>query len=315
MNEPQLPEQPPFETMDEAFPPPRPPVPPTRRTADRRGRRFAAGIALGALVGASVAGGIVAVAGHTDHTTTVTASAPATAGTAAAVAGTPVATSQNAIAALVQKAEPSVVSIHDDISQTDKFGQTQSGQAAGSGFVLSADGYIVTNNHVIDGATNITVDFHDGTTAKATVVAHDPNSDLAVLKVDRSGLTPLPMGSSSALQVGDQLVAIGNALDLSGRTDGDHRHRVGQGSLAERGERRRAHRHDPDRHRDQPRQLRRAAAQHGRAGRRHQHGRRRPGPEHRLRDLDRPRQVLDRPAREGAGPRPRRAGRRRPAHR
>ena len=215
MNEPQLPEQPPFETVDEAFPPPRPPVPPTRRTADRRGGRFVAGIALGALVGASVAGGIVAVAGHTDHTTTVTASVPATAGTPAA-AGTPVATSQNAIAALVQKAEPSVVSIHDDISQTNMFGQTQSGQAAGSGFVLSADGYIVTNNHVIDGATNITVDFHDGSTAKATVVAHDPNSDLAVLKVDRSGLTPLPMGSSSALQVGDQLVAIGNALDLSG---------------------------------------------------------------------------------------------------
>ena len=215
MNEPQLPDQPPFETMDEAFPPPRPPVPPTRRTADRKGGRFAAGIALGALVGASVAGGIVAVAGHTDHTTTVTATAPAAAGTPA-VAGTPVATTQNAIAALVQKAEPSVVSIHDDISQTNMFGQTQSGQAAGSGFVLSADGYIVTNNHVIDGATNITVDFHDGSTAKATVVAHDPNSDLAVLKVDRSGLTPLPMGSSSALQVGDQLVAIGNALDLSG---------------------------------------------------------------------------------------------------
>ena len=216
MTAPQLPDQPAPGTMGEAFPPPRPPVPPTRRTADRRaGRRFATGIALGALVGASVAGGIVAVAGHTDRTTTVTATAPAAAGTRAA-AGTSVAAAQNAIAALVQKAEPSVVSIHDDISQTNSFGQTESGQAAGSGFVLSADGYIVTNNHVIDGATNITVDFHDGTTAKATVVAHDPNSDLAVLKVDRSGLTPLPMGSSSALQVGDQLVAIGNALDLSG---------------------------------------------------------------------------------------------------
>ena len=215
MTEPQLPDQPSPETVDEAFPPPRPPVPPTRRTTARRTGHFAAGIALGALVGASVAGGIVAVAGHNDHTTTVTATAPAAAGTPA-VAGTPVATTQNAIAALVQKAEPSVVSIHDDISQTNNFGQTESGQAAGSGFVLSADGYIATNNHVIDGATNITVDFHDGSTAKATVVAHDPNSDLAVLKVDRSGLTPLPMGSSSALQVGDQLVAIGNALDLSG---------------------------------------------------------------------------------------------------
>jgi putative serine protease PepD len=191
-----------------AFSPPGP-EPPTRSARDRPAGRFAAGIVLGAVVGAAVAGGIVAVADRTDQTIAVAAIAPS-------AAPTPVATTQNPIAALVQKAEPSIVSIHDDISQTDIFGQTQSGQAAGSGFVLSADGYIVTNNHVIDGATNITVNFHDGTTAKATVVAHDPNSDLAVLKVDRSGLTPLPMGDSSELQVGDQLVAIGNALDLSG---------------------------------------------------------------------------------------------------
>ena len=171
MTGPQLPDHPP--TMDEAFPPPRPPVPPTRRTADRKAGRFVAGIALGALVGASVAGGIVAVAGHTDHTTTVTATAPAAAGTPA-VAGTPVATTQNAIAALVQKAEPSVVSIHDDISQTNTFGQTQTGQAAGSGFVLSADGYIVTNNHVIDGATEHHRRLPRRPTASATVVADDP---------------------------------------------------------------------------------------------------------------------------------------------
>jgi S1-C subfamily serine protease len=189
-----------------AFEPPRPPVAPTGRTRQRKVGRFAAGIALGALVGASVAGGIVAVA---DNGGTA---APAPAGATA----TPVADTHNSIAALVAKVEPSVVSIHDDVTQTDQFGQTQSGQAAGSGFVLSADGYIATNNHVVDGATNITVDFHDGTTVTAKVVAADPNSDLAVLKVDRTGLTPLPIGSSSGLEVGDQLVAIGNALDLSG---------------------------------------------------------------------------------------------------
>jgi putative serine protease PepD len=189
-----------------AFDAPRPPAPPTHRTRDRKAGRFAVGVALGALVGASVAGGIVAVADHGNDA----APAPATATV------TPVAETTNAIAALVKKAQPSVVSIHDDVTQTDQFGQTQSGQAAGSGFVLTADGYIVTNNHVIDGATNITVDFHDGTTVDAKVVAADPRSDLAVLKVDRTGLTPLPLGSSSDLQVGDQLVAIGNALDLSG---------------------------------------------------------------------------------------------------
>jgi S1-C subfamily serine protease len=188
------------------FDAPRPPAPPTHRTRDRKAGRFAVGVALGALVGASVAGGIVAVADHGNDA----APAPATATV------TPVAETTNAIAALVKKAQPSVVSIHDDVTQTDQFGQTQSGQAAGSGFVLTADGYIVTNNHVIDGATNITVDFHDGTTVDAKVVAADPRSDLAVLKVDRTGLTPLPLGSSADLQVGDQLVAIGNALDLSG---------------------------------------------------------------------------------------------------
>jgi len=163
-------------------------------------------VAVGALVGASVAGGIVAIADNGNS------AAPA----AATATVTPVAASTNAIAALVKKVQPSVVSIHDDVTQTDQFGQTQSGQAAGSGFVLTADGYIVTNNHVIDGATNITVDFHDGSTVDAKVVAADPRSDLAVLKVDRTGLTPLPLGASSDLQVGDQLVAIGNALDLSG---------------------------------------------------------------------------------------------------
>jgi putative serine protease PepD len=96
------------------------------------------------------------------------------------------------------------------------FGTVTEGQAAGTGFVLTADGYIVTNNHVIDGATDITVDFSDGSEVSAEVVAADPNSDLAVLKVDRSDLTPLPLGSSDDLQVGEQVVAIGNALDLSG---------------------------------------------------------------------------------------------------
>jgi putative serine protease PepD len=191
-----------------AFEPPKPPAPPTRRTRDRKVGRFAAGIALGALVGASVAGGIVAVTDDGNSAAPAPATAPATV--------TTITDAHNAIAALVKKVEPSVVSIHDDVTQTDQFGQTESGQAAGSGFVLTADGYIVTNNHVVDGATNITVDFHDGSTANAKIVAADPNSDLAVLKVDRTGLTPLPQGSSSSLEVGDQLVAIGNALDLSG---------------------------------------------------------------------------------------------------
>ena len=186
------------------LPPPVPPVPADRPTS-RSGPRFIAGVVVGALVGAGVAGGIVALAERDDG-----ASTPAVNDTPA------ISVPHNSIAALVAAARPSVVAIHDSVSQTDIFGNVAEGQAAGTGFVLSADGYIVTNDHVIDTATDITVDFDDGTSEPATVVAADPNADLAVLKVDRTDLTPLPLGSSSALQVGDQLVAIGNALDLSG---------------------------------------------------------------------------------------------------
>ncbi len=158
----------------------------------------------------SVAGGIVAIA---DDGGGGSVAAP-TASSAAQPAAAPVAT--NSIASLVQGAEPSIVAIHDSIAQTDMFGRTVEGQAAGTGFVLSADGYIVTNDHVVDGATDITVDFNDGSNAAAKVVAADAGSDLAVLKVSKDGLTALPLGTSGDLQIGDQVVAIGNALDLSG---------------------------------------------------------------------------------------------------
>ena len=190
-------------------PPPPPPAPhEAPRHPPRGARRFLAGVALGAVVGAVVAGAIVAVAADDDGP----ASAPAaSASVPAAIAATP-----NTINDLATKAEPSIVSIHDSIAQTDIFGRQVEGQAAGSGFVLSRDGYIVTNDHVIDGATDITVQFSDGDQVAADVVAADPGSDLAVLHVDRNDLQALPLGDSDSLVVGDQVVAIGNALDLSG---------------------------------------------------------------------------------------------------
>ena len=190
-------------------PPPPPPAPhEAPRHPPRGARRFLAGVALGAVVGAVVAGAIVAVAADDDGP----ASAPAaSASVPAAIAATP-----NTINDLATKAEPSIVSIHDSIAQTDIFGRQVEGQAAGSGFVLSRDGYIVTNDHVIDGATDITVQFSDGDQVAADIVAADPGSDLAVLHVDRNDLQALPLGDSDSLVVGDQVVAIGNALDLSG---------------------------------------------------------------------------------------------------
>jgi S1-C subfamily serine protease len=85
-------------------------------------------------------------------------------------------------------------------------------EASGSGFVIDKDGYIVTNNHVVDGADKVEVKFIDGTTVRAKVVGTDPDSDLAVIKVDvkSSLLQPVELGDSSALIVGQQVFAIGN---------------------------------------------------------------------------------------------------------
>jgi len=98
-------------------------------------------------------------------------------------------------------------------------GQTPSEQyqhASGSGFVWDTNGHIVTNNHVIDGADKINVTFPDGTTVPATVVGADPNSDLAVIKVDVSAaeLKPVVVGDSTAVRVGQLAVAIGNPFGL-----------------------------------------------------------------------------------------------------
>lgn len=84
----------------------------------------------------------------------------------------------------------------------------------GSGFVYSRKGYIVTNEHVIEGATSVEVAFTDGTTREATIVGQDPYTDLAVLRVDKEGLEPLEIGNSSEVQVMEDAIAIGNPFGL-----------------------------------------------------------------------------------------------------
>jgi len=88
----------------------------------------------------------------------------------------------------------------------------------GSGFVWDPQGHIVTNNHVVENAYNITVTFSDGTTTTAEVVGTDVQSDLAVIKVDPTGLTlhPVSLGDSQAVKVGDLVIAIGNPYGLAG---------------------------------------------------------------------------------------------------
>ncbi|MCV6614322.1 MAG: trypsin-like peptidase domain-containing protein, partial [Cellvibrionaceae bacterium] len=84
----------------------------------------------------------------------------------------------------------------------------------GSGVIASSDGYILTNNHVIEGADTILVQLSDGRSTSATLVGTDPDSDLAVLKVEASGLTPPRLRSSSEIQVGDVVLAIGNPFGV-----------------------------------------------------------------------------------------------------
>lgn len=106
----------------------------------------------------------------------------------------------------------STVGITTEIKTTNIFGQTVQNAASGSGFVITADGYIVTNYHVIDGASNIEVSFVDGKSYVGTLVGGDEENDIAVLKIDATGLTPVVIGSSDDLVVGDQVFAIGNPL-------------------------------------------------------------------------------------------------------
>jgi len=101
-------------------------------------------------------------------------------------------------------------------STTNVFGQTSSAAASGSGFVLTEDGYIVTNYHVIERAAisggTITVSFKDGSSYPATVVGCEPDNDVAVLNIEASGLTPVVLGDSARLVIGESVIAIGNPL-------------------------------------------------------------------------------------------------------
>jgi putative serine protease PepD len=115
-----------------------------------------------------------------------------------------------------ERAKDSVAYITANITQqtAGPFGQTEQGTATGSGFVVRSDGYIVTNDHVVEGASSVTVKIGDGKTLRARVVGTDPSTDLAVLKVDQTGLKPLTLADSDAAEVGDPVDAIGNPFGL-----------------------------------------------------------------------------------------------------
>jgi serine protease Do len=118
------------------------------------------------------------------------------------------------IADAVALVKPSVVAINTQVVSYDFFSRPYTQEGAGSGWIIDGNGIIVTNNHVIEGAKSISVTMDDGSTYTADVngVATDTLNDLAILKINASNLPALKMGDSSALRVGDWVIAIGNAL-------------------------------------------------------------------------------------------------------
>ncbi len=139
-------------------------------------------------------------------------------------------------APLVKKEVPSVVNISTrqvvKVQQQSPFGdpqmdqffrhffggmpqQEQVRQSLGSGFIISPDGYILTNNHVVDKATDIKVSLTDGRIFEAKLIGKSPDIDIALVKIEATGLPAVDLGDSNALEVGDWVVAIGNPFGLS----------------------------------------------------------------------------------------------------
>jgi putative serine protease PepD len=188
----------------------------------RNTKTLVVAVAAAALAGGGAGAGAVALS-HSSSPHSAGAATPAAASSANNVA----ATSALTLEQIAKQSTKSVVKVDATSSASQSpypyggggnggSGGTES--ATGTGFVYDGDGHIVTNEHVIDGASSVSVKLSDGSTWKATVVGSDTSSDLAVLKISAPAakLTPLPLADSSAVQVGDGVVAIGNPFGLDG---------------------------------------------------------------------------------------------------
>jgi putative serine protease PepD len=179
---------------------PQPPPPQHQPQQRKKMKHGAVAVVAAAVLGAGALGGVAgAVIGYDNS------GALATASTSAQPASV---TTPTDVSAVVAKVMPSVVEVNVRTANAD---------GIGSGVVLSADGRILTNNHVVAGAREITVTFADGKTADAEVIGTDSGADLALLQAkDVSGLTPATLGDSSAVRVGDLVIAIGSPAGLQG---------------------------------------------------------------------------------------------------
>jgi putative serine protease PepD len=198
-----------FDRTGPVLPPAAPATAPARTRGPRRGRLVAgvATLALLAGAGGGVAGGAIWDAAS-DDVARPTAGTPVSQGSQASTRPAPVAP-DGSIEAVADIVLPSVVQINV---------AGQQGSGSGSGIILDEDGLILTNNHVVEvaeGDGDIVVSFNDGTTAPAEVLGTDPLTDTAVIRAQGvSDLTPIEMGDSDALRVGQQVVAVGSPFGL-----------------------------------------------------------------------------------------------------
>ena len=170
-------------------------------------------IAAALLLGAGVGGGVgAAVALETDSDSGAQQ-------TAVAATNEPVVQTTSSTAALYKRVKDAVVEVHTRTGgQSTPFGQQSPGSATGSGFVIDGEGHIVTNQHVVDGAESVRVQFADGSEEDAKIVGTDPSTDIAVLDVDRpsSELTTLRFAPTGSLEVGNPVVVLGSPFGLTG---------------------------------------------------------------------------------------------------
>jgi putative serine protease PepD len=190
---------------DHTAPPPPPPpyVMPPPSGDSRWPRRIAGGAALLALVaGGGTAGAVVADRYLIGHGTASAVTAPATAGTAA----TTTVTANADLASIVSQVQPSIVTVLVDGGQASSLG---------SGVMISSDGLVLTNNHVIEANGTVSVRLSDGRTVPAEVVAKDASHDLALVQATGlAGLTPVTFGADDSVAVGDTVLAFGAPLGL-----------------------------------------------------------------------------------------------------
>lgn len=157
-----------------------------------------------------------------DHVVQESAQTPARYVNMPSVAGAPVDLTMaagNSVNAVVHVTTESVVYVRDpfaDLFWGQRAPSTpQPRQGAGSGVIISPDGYIVTNNHVVDGADKIQIHLNDRRQYEATVIGRDPSTDIALLKIEADDLATLPFGNSDAVRVGEWVLAVGNPMNLT----------------------------------------------------------------------------------------------------